>query len=50
VTDNPNRERFQAAYEGKPPWDLGRPQKAFIEVTDQITGSVLDAGCGTQAG
>ena len=39
--------RFQTAYEGKPPWDLGRPQKPFIEIADQITGSVLDAGCGT---
>lgn len=47
MTDNPNHERFQTAYEGKPPWDLGRPQKAFIEVADQITGAVLDAGCGT---
>jgi len=47
MSDNPNHQRFQAAYEGKPPWDLGRPQPAFVEVADQITGSVLDAGCGT---
>jgi len=47
MNDNPTRERFQTAYEGKPPWDLGRPRKAFVEVADQITGSVLDAGCGT---
>jgi cyclopropane fatty-acyl-phospholipid synthase-like methyltransferase len=47
MNDNPSRERFQAAYEGKPPWDLGQPQKPFIEVADQITGSVLDVGCGT---
>ena len=47
MTDNPTRQRFQAAYEGKPPWDRGRPQKAFVEVADQIAGSVLDAGCGT---
>lgn len=45
--DNPDYQRFQAAYEGKPPWDLGRPQPAFVEVADQITGAVLDAGCGT---
>src|SRR6185295_13389257 len=25
----------------------GRPQKAVIDVADQITGSLLDAGCGT---
>lgn len=46
MNDNPNVERFQTAYEGKPPWDLGRPQKPFVEIADQITGSVLDAGCG----
>jgi len=47
MTDNPTHHRFQTAYEGKPPWDLGRPQPPFVEVADQITGSVLDAGCGT---
>ncbi len=47
MSDNPNRERFQAAYEGQPAWDLGRPQAPFIEVADQIRGAVLDAGCGT---
>ena len=34
-------------YSGQPPWEIGKPQKAFLEVADQITGSVLDAGCGT---
>ncbi len=30
------------------PFDrIGKPQKPFINVADQITGSVLDAGCGT---
>ena len=47
MTDNPSRERFETAYEGRPPWDLGRPQPPFVEVADQITGAVLDAGCGT---
>jgi cyclopropane fatty-acyl-phospholipid synthase-like methyltransferase len=47
MSDSPNHHRFQAAYEGKPSWDLGRPQKPFIEIADQIIGSVLDAGCGT---
>jgi len=47
MSDNPNHQRFQAAYEGEPSWDLGRPQGPFIEVADQISGSVLDAGCGT---
>ena len=47
MSDNPSQMRFQTAYEGKPSWDLGRPQKPFIEIADQITGSVLDVGCGT---
>ncbi len=47
MSDNPDRERFDAAYEGEPPWDLGRPQGPFVEAADQITGSVLDVGCGT---
>lgn len=47
MNTDPKRERFRSAYEGQPPWDLGRPQKPFIEIADQITGSVLDAGCGT---
>jgi cyclopropane fatty-acyl-phospholipid synthase-like methyltransferase len=40
---------FDAAYEGTPPWDIGRPQKAFVELVrkGEITGSVLDIGCGT---
>jgi cyclopropane fatty-acyl-phospholipid synthase-like methyltransferase len=31
----------------KLPGTLGTPQKAFLDVADQITGSILDAGCGT---
>ena len=34
-------------YAGGAPWDIGRPQQAFIRAADQIRGSVLDAGCGT---
>ncbi len=43
----PNRSTFESAYSGQAPWDIGRPQKAFIKVADQITGSILDSGCGT---
>jgi SAM-dependent methyltransferase len=43
----PNRSTFENAYAGQAPWDIGRPQKAFLDVADRITGSVLDAGCGT---
>jgi cyclopropane fatty-acyl-phospholipid synthase-like methyltransferase len=40
---------FDAAYQGRPPWDIGRPQKEFVELVrrGEITGSVLDIGCGT---
>ena len=31
------------------PWDIGRPQPAFVRLADEgrLTGRVLDAGCGT---
>jgi cyclopropane fatty-acyl-phospholipid synthase-like methyltransferase len=40
---------FDSAYTGTPPWDIGRPQKEFVELArrGEITGSVLDIGCGT---
>lgn len=41
---------FAAAYRGgKPPWDIGRAQPAFVELANEgtIKGSVLDLGCGT---
>ncbi len=40
---------FDASYKGTPPWDIGRPQKEFVELArrGEITGSVLDIGCGT---
>jgi len=40
---------FDSAYRGTPPWDIGRPQPAFVrlEESGQIIGSVLDIGCGT---
>jgi SAM-dependent methyltransferase len=43
----PDRSTFETAYTGQAPWDIGRPQQAFLDVADRITGSVLDAGCGT---
>ena len=44
-----NGADFNAAYSGTPPWDIGRPQRAFVELaeTGAITGLVLDVGCGT---
>lgn len=38
---------FESIYAGQPRWEIGRPQQAFIDVADQITGSILDSGCGT---
>lgn len=40
---------FETAYEGTPPWDIGRPQAAVVELerAGDIVGSVLDVGCGT---
>lgn len=34
---------------GRPPWDIGRPQPAFLALADAgaIRGRVLDVGCGT---
>jgi SAM-dependent methyltransferase len=47
MTPVPDRSTFEAMYAGQAPWDIGKPQKPFIDMADQITGSVLDAGCGT---
>src|SRR5262245_7790768 len=43
----PDRNTFESAYAGQAPWDIGKPQRPFVNVADRITGSVLDAGCGT---
>jgi ubiquinone/menaquinone biosynthesis C-methylase UbiE len=47
MSTGPSRETFESMYTGKAPWDIGRPQPAFVEVADRVTGTVLDAGCGT---
>jgi 2-polyprenyl-3-methyl-5-hydroxy-6-metoxy-1,4-benzoquinol methylase len=47
MTPIPDRSTFETAYAGQAPWDIGRPPKVFLDVADRITGSVLDAGCGT---
>ena len=42
---------WDAMYEPdtQPPWDIGRPQRAFLRLADQglLSGRLLDAGCGT---
>jgi SAM-dependent methyltransferase len=42
-------EDFDAMYAATPPWDIGRPQAAFLRLAEAgaIRGRVLDAGCGT---
>jgi len=47
MADIPDKNTFASLYSGQPPWDIGRPQKVFFDVADQVHGSVLDSGCGT---
>ena len=44
----PPRDRFEGYYAApRAPWDIGRPQRAFVEAGGQIRGRVIDIGCGT---
>jgi hypothetical protein len=47
MSNIPIRETFESMYAGKAPWDIGKPQRAFVEVADRVTGAILDAGYGT---
>jgi ubiquinone/menaquinone biosynthesis C-methylase UbiE len=41
---------WEDAYKARPPWDIGRPQPAFVELVragELNMGGVLDVGCGT---
>jgi SAM-dependent methyltransferase len=42
-------EAFDAMYAETPPWDIGRPQPAFLQLAEagDLRGRVLDVGCGT---
>jgi cyclopropane fatty-acyl-phospholipid synthase-like methyltransferase len=42
---------FEVAYEGRPTWDIGRPQGAVLRLlaAGLVVGEVLDVGCGTGA-
>lgn len=45
----PSAEWDSAYRDTPPPWDIGRPQPAFVRLADSglLSGRVLDAGCGT---
>jgi SAM-dependent methyltransferase len=48
VADAPHE--WDESYAGPPPpWDIGRPQPAFVRLAEAgaLSGAVLDAGCGT---
>jgi len=40
---------FDESYKGTPPWDVGRPQREFVQVerNGEVKGSIIDVGCGT---
>src|SRR5262249_50237159 len=42
-------EFFDSAYEGAPPWDIGRPQGDVVRLAERggFKGRVLDVGCGS---
>ncbi len=33
-----DRNTFESIYAGQPRWEIGRPQKAFTDVADQLSG------------
>jgi cyclopropane fatty-acyl-phospholipid synthase-like methyltransferase len=47
----PAQTEWDSSYTGatRPPWDIGRPQPAFVRLAGEgrLTGRLLDAGCGT---
>jgi SAM-dependent methyltransferase len=42
-----DRATFEGLYAGPAPWDIGKPQPQFTAISDRLTSTVLDAGCGT---
>jgi SAM-dependent methyltransferase len=40
---------FDSMYTGTPPWDIGRPQRAFLGLAEAgaLISPILDVGCGT---
>jgi SAM-dependent methyltransferase len=47
MNESVDRATFESLYAGPAPWDIGKPQPQFVAIADQVTGPILDAGCGT---
>jgi SAM-dependent methyltransferase len=49
MTTPPSWDAVYAPDAAPPPWDIGRPQPAFVRLADRglLAGRLLDAGCGT---
>src|SRR5437588_7641274 len=49
MTTEPNDWDLIYAGELPPPWDIGRPQPAFVRLAEDglLSGRLLDVGCGT---
>jgi cyclopropane fatty-acyl-phospholipid synthase-like methyltransferase len=49
MTTPPSWDGVYAPDAAPPPWDIGRPQAAFVRLADRglLSGRLLDAGCGT---
>lgn len=47
--DDAGPPSLDALYTSPPPWDIGRPQPALIDLADRgvLSGPLLDVGCGT---
>src|SRR5205085_12546354 len=43
----PDQTRFQTAYSGQAPWDIGRPQSAIAAAAHLVKSPLLDSCCGT---
>lgn len=49
MTTPPSWDAVYAPDAAAPPWDIGRPQPAFVRLADRglLSGQLLDSGCGT---
>ena len=47
MSKRPEPRDLRVALRRQGTWDIGKPQPAFVEAAERVTGAVLDAGCGT---